>query len=58
MRGFHATAPYSPLIFPSLLALLVPAWIYQNRVRLRIGWMFVWPCNAAQTAAVGTKPAA
>ena len=58
VRWFHTTAPYPQLIFPSLLALLVPAWIYQNRVRLHIGWMFVWPFNASQPTAVETKPAA
>jgi fucose 4-O-acetylase-like acetyltransferase len=57
VRVFHTTAPYPQLILPSLLALLVPAWIYQNRVRLHMGWMFVWPYNAVQTAPVETKPA-
>jgi fucose 4-O-acetylase-like acetyltransferase len=57
VRLFHTTAPYPQLIVPSLLALLVPAWIYQNRVRLHIGWMFVWPYNEVQAAANETKPA-
>jgi fucose 4-O-acetylase-like acetyltransferase len=57
-RVFHITAPYPQLILPSLLALLVPAWIYQNRVRLHIGWMFVWPFDTVQTTAIETKPAA
>jgi fucose 4-O-acetylase-like acetyltransferase len=57
VRVFHTTAPYPQLILPSLLALLVPAWIYQNRVRLHMGWMFVWPYNGVQTSATETKPA-
>jgi fucose 4-O-acetylase-like acetyltransferase len=57
VRVFHTARPYPQLIFPSLLALLVPAWIYQNRVRLHMDWMFVWPFTAAHTAVVETKPA-
>lgn len=57
VRVFHTTAPYPQLILPSLLALLVPAWIYQNRVRLHIGWMFVWPYNGVQAAAIGRRSA-
>ncbi len=57
VRFFHTTAPYPQLIFPSLLALLVPAWIYQNRARLHMGWMFVWPYNGVQRTPVETKPA-
>lgn len=56
-RLFHTTAPYPQLILPSLLALLVPAWIYQNRVRLHIGWMFVWPFHTGQVAADRANPA-
>ncbi len=58
VRVFHTTAPYPQLIFPSLLALLVPAWIYQNRIRLHIGWMFVWPYNTGQGADTRAKPSA
>ncbi len=57
VRVFHTTAPYPQLILPSLLALLVPAWIYQNRVRLHMGWMFVWPFNTGQLTADRAKPA-
>lgn len=57
VRVFHTTAAYPQLLLPSLLALLVPAWIYQNRVRLRVGWMFVWPYNAVQTTPIETRPA-
>lgn len=58
VRVFHTAAPYRQLILPSLLALLVPAWIYQNRVRLHIGWMFVWPYKALPATPVEIRPAA
>jgi len=43
IRLFHTTAPWPQLIFPTLLAVLLPAWLYHHRVRLHIGWMFIWP---------------
>jgi hypothetical protein len=58
VRVFHTTAPYPQLILPSLLAILVPAWIYQNRVRLHMGWMFVWPYNTGQGAEASARPSA
>jgi hypothetical protein len=42
-RLFHTTAPLLQLIFPTLLAVLIPAWLYHHRVRLHIQWMFIWP---------------
>lgn len=39
----HTTAPVPQLIIPSVLAVVIPCWIYQYRVRLHIGWLFVWP---------------
>jgi fucose 4-O-acetylase-like acetyltransferase len=42
-RLFHANAPWPQLIFPTLLAVLLPAWLYHHRVRLHIEWMFIWP---------------
>ncbi len=54
---FHTTASYPQLILPSLLALLAPAWIYQNRVRLHVGWMFVWPYNGTQAPVIETRSA-
>jgi hypothetical protein len=42
-RFFHTTAPWPQLIFPTLLAVMVPAWLYHHRVRLHIEWMFAWP---------------
>jgi fucose 4-O-acetylase-like acetyltransferase len=39
----HTTAPYPQLILPTLLAILVPACLYQNRARLHVGWLFVSP---------------
>jgi fucose 4-O-acetylase-like acetyltransferase len=43
IRIFHTNAPWPQLIFPTLLAVLVPAWLYHHRVRLHIQWMFIWP---------------
>jgi len=42
-RVLHTTAPWPQLIFPTVLAVLVPAWLYHRRTRLHIEWMFVWP---------------
>jgi fucose 4-O-acetylase-like acetyltransferase len=42
-RVFHTNAPWPQLIFPTLLAVLAPAWLYHHRVRLHIQWMFIWP---------------
>lgn len=42
-RAFHLNAPWPQLIFPTVLAVLVPAWLYHRRTRLHIEWMFVWP---------------
>ena len=39
----HTTAPVPQLIFPTLLAILLPAWLYHRRIRLHLNWMFVWP---------------
>ncbi len=35
--------PYLQLFIPTLLAIVIPAWIYQQRVRLHLQWLFVWP---------------
>ena len=43
VRAFHVTAPWPQLIFPTLLAVLIPAWLYHRRTRLHIEWMFIWP---------------
>ena len=43
LRGLHTTEPLLQLVVPSLVAILLPAWIYQHRVRLRVAWMFLWP---------------
>jgi len=39
----HVITPYAQLILPTLAAILVPTWLYQHRVRLRLGWLFVAP---------------
>ena len=42
-RLLPATATYSQLLIPTALAILLPAWIYHKRIRLHLGWLFVWP---------------
>jgi fucose 4-O-acetylase-like acetyltransferase len=42
-RIFHTTSPLPQLIFPTLLAIFVPAWLYHYRIRLHIQWMFRSP---------------
>jgi hypothetical protein len=37
------------LTVETILATLPPAWIYQHRERLRIGWMFAWPFGARKS---------
>ena len=39
----HTTEPYLQLLVPSVIAILIPAWIYQHRVRLKVAWLFTWP---------------
>lgn len=39
----QTTNPWVQLIFPTLLAVAIPAWIYQHRSRLRIAWTFHFP---------------
>lgn len=43
LRGLHTTEPVAQLLFPSVLAIFIPAWIYQHRIRLKLDWLFVWP---------------
>jgi fucose 4-O-acetylase-like acetyltransferase len=43
LEWMHVTEPYTQLILPTLLAIAMPAWLYQNRERLHIGWLFVAP---------------
>lgn len=42
-RVFHVTAPWPQLIFPTVLAVVIPAGLYHRRTRLHIEWMFIWP---------------
>lgn len=51
----HITTPYPQLILPTLAAILIPAWVYQHRVRLHLEWLFIAPFfkpkpRAAQSA--------
>jgi fucose 4-O-acetylase-like acetyltransferase len=43
LRFAHTTAPIPQLLVPTFLAVILTGWIYQYRVRLHIGWMFIWP---------------
>jgi fucose 4-O-acetylase-like acetyltransferase len=43
LEGLRITSPYPQLLLPTLLAVLIPAWIYHHRMRLRLGWLFVSP---------------
>ncbi len=43
LRLAHVTNPYLQTLFPTLLAVLLPAWLYQRRARLHIAWMFALP---------------
>lgn len=40
---FHTTRPLLQNLLPTLLAVVLPAWLYHRREALRIGWMFEWP---------------
>ncbi len=39
----RTTSPVPHLIVATLMATLIPAWLYHRRVRLRLQWMFIWP---------------
>lgn len=39
----HVREPYLQLLLPTIVAILVPAWIFQNRKMLHVEWLFVWP---------------
>lgn len=43
LEWLHITEPYVQLIVPTLLAIAIPAILYQNRERWHIGWLFVAP---------------
>lgn len=43
MQWAHITAPYPQLILPTLAAIVIPAWVYQHRVRLHLEWLFIAP---------------
>ena len=51
LRGLHTTEPVVHLLFPALLGVAIPAWIYQYRVRLKLDWLFVWPFKSPAEAA-------
>ena len=43
VRILHTTEPWLQLIFPTILAVVIPAWLYHQRKLLHIQWMFTWP---------------
>ena len=51
----HITEPYMQLILPTIAAIVIPAWIYQYRVRLHLEWLFIAPFWKASP---GTRQAA
>ena len=54
----HMTKPYPQLILPTIAAIVIPAWVYQYRVRLHLEWLWVAPFwkprpRGPQTASAG-----
>jgi fucose 4-O-acetylase-like acetyltransferase len=47
IRVFHTTSPWPQLFFPTLLAVVIPAWLYHHRKHLHIEWMFTWPRSSS-----------
>jgi len=43
MEWAHITTPYPQLILPTIAAIVIPAWVYQHRVRLHLEWLFIAP---------------
>jgi hypothetical protein len=43
LRGLHTTAAIPQLVIPTAAAVLLPAWIYHHRKRLRLDWIFTSP---------------
>ncbi len=39
----HVTDPYLQTLLPTLLAVLLPVWLFRRRARLHIAWMFALP---------------
>jgi hypothetical protein len=39
----HVRQPVAQLVLPTVVAVMIPAWLYQRRAKLRLGWMFAWP---------------
>ena len=41
----HVTQPVVQLLLPTVIAIVLPAWIYQRRERLHLGWTFALPAR-------------
>jgi fucose 4-O-acetylase-like acetyltransferase len=54
----HIIEPYSQLIVPTLAAIVIPAWVYQHRVRLHLDWLFAAPFWKARPRGPQTASAA
>jgi peptidoglycan/LPS O-acetylase OafA/YrhL len=58
MVWVHIIEPYSQLIVPTIAAIVIPAWVYQHRVRLHLDWLFVAPFWKARPRGPQTASAA
>jgi hypothetical protein len=54
----HIIEPYSQLIVPTIAAIVIPAWVYQHRVRLHLDWLWVAPFWKARPRGPQTASAA
>lgn len=43
VSAFHSTQPSTQILFPTVLAVVLPAWLYHRRYALKIKWMFEAP---------------
>jgi fucose 4-O-acetylase-like acetyltransferase len=43
LQWARITEPYTQLILPTIAAVAIPAWVYQQRVRLHVEWLFIAP---------------
>ena len=54
----HIVEPYAQLILPTIAAIVIPAWVYQHRVRLHLEWLFIAPFFKPRPRAPQTVSAA
>ena len=56
LKAAHVTQPVVQLLLPTLLAILLPAWMYQKRERLGIGWTFAFPQRQRGAVSLRKRP--